>query len=1059
MTRFFIFSFLCFALQGVVSGASGYSLIEVKSKVAGGDVSVGRLPHSRPKGALTAFVVDCLSPVEITVPREVFGAKALTDYWVTTSLELPFVVKTDSAGVLKFELEEAFNRTVVVESVKSENLLINGSFEEVSGKGEPAGWQGKIINESTRSLSSGDYKDVDGIWKGRGLVARAMASGRHRRTGGKSFILKKEDYVSPVWFRNAKAIKVETRKEYLFSGYYYIDRPMYGLYSSISVGLRGEGKDETKFHVPFVNPLMCGVEDGWQKFWVRFEVPSGYDEAWIRVYASGGPAEIWWDDFSLTLAPAEIAQYYRPVLEEDKKSNYSVEEVRKIWSDRKPRQTRVEEVGGNAVLVVDGEKLPTFFYTNYVKWPENSESKRFAEEGVRVHFLPVSMGKAFATGRPMCWTGDGEFDFSSVAGDIERLLSYDPNIVVMLDVSITPWFSDWGETYPEAVWCNEEGKKVAGYKKKIHTPEKLEEGDCWAPSYVAPDFRRTVGDALDELVKYLKSIEVGKAVAGIHFMCGTDGQWFGHVGYNGFDYSPGALKTFRGWLKSEYGDVATLRKAWGDDEVTFETVEFMDHALRFSDKFFFDPQTADRRIIDNNRFERTATVETMNILGRRLKKAMGRDFYVGVYHPDVFQGYGGRNYLRGILEGDGVDGVVAVSSYGGSRDAGRIGSYNGLSASYRLHKKLFISEVDYRTYASGQVKPSIDNMRAMGGAVNYEQWVGQAMRDLGAQACKGQGGWFYAMAGTSWNCPLIMDAVGKINRAMTLSTREGVADDRGQVALFCDEMMQAHSTKMDSFNAGLNNVATGYQRNAFWMSGVSFDEYHVWDITNPKLGKYKVYVFLVTTTMTQEQIAFIEKNLQRDGNVLVFVNAVAMCSDGGDFAGNIKRLSGMDVKWDAGQVDLWRTRPVGSGDGLGKGLVNNVQVNKKFPLFWVEGGEDERLGVISKTGKTGWAVKRFGDWTSVYVSMGGGLTPELIRNIVVEAGMEPVGPLGDVTFSGNGFVVIYALSDGNKTLDFDEACDVVDVMSGEKVGAGVRSLTLPMKARSCRWFRRMAAGG
>jgi hypothetical protein len=36
-----------------------------------------------------------------------------------------------------------------------------------------------------------------------------------------------------------------------------------------------------------------------------------------------------------------------------------------------------------------------------------------------------------------------------------------------------------------------------------------------------------------------------------------------------------------------------------------------------------------------------------------------------------------------------------------------------------------------------------------------------------------------------------------------------------------------------------------------------------------------------------------------------------------------------------------------------------------------------------------------------------------VRNIVREAGVEPVGPVNDVTYSGNGLLTIHALSVGS----------------------------------------------
>ena len=100
------------------------------------------------------------------------------------------------------------------------------------------------------------------------------------------------------------------------------------------------------------------------------------------------------------------------------------------------------------------------------------------------------------------------------------------------------------------------------------------------------------------------------------------------------------------------------------------------------------------------------------------------------------------------------------------------------------------------------------------------------------------------------------------------------------------------------------------------------------------------------------------------------------------------------------------------------------------------------------------AVKRFPDWTSVYISRLGGFTPRLLRNLAKEANMTPIGPEDDVTYAGNGFLVIHALKSGEKTLRWQGKSDVIDLETGETIAHGVDTLTFPMKAKETRWFQR-----
>lgn len=311
------------------------------------------------------------------------------------------------------------------------------------------------------------------------------------------------------------------------------------------------------------------------------------------------------------------------------------------------------------------------------------------------------------------------------------------------------------------------------------------------------------------------------------------------------------------------------------------------------------------------------------------------------------------------------------------------------------------------------------------------------------------------MGTTYLNTPKLRAGVAEFVVAAEESARNPMPDDRGQVAVFCDEQTQNYLTRKDIFAAAFNNVSIGIARLALSRSGLSWDPYHLWDLENPSRHKYKVNVFLAAPTITQKEIQWVQENLQKDGNILVWVNAAGMCSDGGNFEDNILKLTGMRVKCELDKVGVWRIHPVGGSDSMAAGLADNMFTEMKGPLFHVDDNEAVTIGVIYGTGgKTGWAVKRFKDWTSIYIAMPGAITPELLRNIAREAGVIPVGPNGDATASGNGFLVIHALTDGSKMLQWKGPSDVFDIQANQFIARGVESLTFSMKAFKSRWFRR-----
>ena len=188
----------------------------------------------------------------------------------------------------------------------------------------------------------------------------------------------------------------------------------------------------------------------------------------------------------------------------------------------------------------------------------------------------------------------------------------------------------------------------------------------------------------------------------------------------------------------------------------------------------------------------------------------------------------------------------------------------------------------------------------------------------------------------------------------------------------------------------------------------------------------------------------------------MFVNAAGMCSDKGSFEENVFQLTGIKVKYAPETSGYYRIRPVqGVNDKIAAGLKDNVLTEARGPLIYVDDPESIAFGEVAGTGKTGWAVKRFKDWTGIYIAIAGAFTPELLRNIVSEAEIEPAGPCNDVTFAGNGFITIHALFDGNKRLCWQNKCDLVDLTSGEII-KNINTLSFPMKAGETRWFRKVS---
>ena len=173
----------------------------------------------------------------------------------------------------------------------------------------------------------------------------------------------------------------------------------------------------------------------------------------------------------------------------------------------------------------------------------------------------------------------------------------------------------------------------------------------------------------------------------------------------------------------------------------------------------------------------------------------------------------------------------------------------------------------------------------------------------------------------------------------------------------------------------------------------------------------------------------------------------------GDYEKNIKAISGIDVRVDmktevrsgSGYIGL-KSSPIGG--------LDNIYSASPTPLFYVDDKSAVSIDTIAGTNKTGAAMKKFDDWTGVYLSLAGVISPEFIRELAKLAKVTPVGPPEDVTYAGNGFLVIHAMTPGEKTLRWEVQSDLFDISAGTTVDKGVESYTLNMSAFETRWFKR-----
>jgi hypothetical protein len=238
------------------------------------------------------------------------------------------------------------------------------------------------------------------------------------------------------------------------------------------------------------------------------------------------------------------------------------------------------------------------------------------------------------------------------------------------------------------------------------------------------------------------------------------------------------------------------------------------------------------------------------------------------------------------------------------------------------------------------------------------------------------------------------------------------------------------------------------QRGALHRSGVRFDVFLDSDLDNPKLPRYKAYLFLDAVHLTTAQRRWIGANLKRDGRVLAWVWAQGISGDTLSVS-NAQALSGIRLGMDPSPGVITVQPEAGLGPEYG--------ANEPFaPVLFADDPDAKTLGRLTSpetvAGKVGLCARRFPGWTSVY-SGAPTLSSEVIRMIARLAGIHVWSESNDPIYVAPHFVGIHAATSGKRSLSLPAPATVLDCFTGREVGRGIDRFDVELDAAETAIYR------
>lgn len=717
---------------------------------------------------------------------------------------------------------------------------------------------------------------------------------------------------------------------------------------------------------------------------------------------------------------------------------------------------------GYSRLLLDGKQVVPIFFksSNGTAVKGFYGGAKMSDVGMDLQSTGVRLGVTKKQ-EPGFWSKDG-FDVKGAVASIRKSMMRAPKAKYLLGINLSA-YPEFAEEHPDEVWVNDKGQKVFGHNchSQFWLPKKMDPRRHWYwISNHSLVWRDAVNEQLTRLIDELKRTGLSRLIVGVHLSGYHDGQ-FSTVHP---DYSKPAIEGFRRWLKTKYPTVAALRKAWGDQSVTYATATPPKMAARFGTRNYLKP-VVDQPIIDYSAYLQKGPFFIQEDFARHVKKCFGKDIFVVRYCMSAYGGsWNGAYDITPFVKSDAIDILCAQPSYG-RRVPGLPFSVRLPVSSFHRNGKIFFNEFDLRTYGALTAWESELATMSFSRALDDPMWCSINRKLAGQMYALRMGWWYLDMAG-GWFEP------------------DGIAADIGDTVSVCRRLDASRPTRwspdvalvVDEDGAMLRNIITHYynsdegallgeQMQSLAAGGVPSDRWLMQDwLEDPSLAlRYRTIVFFGMYDIDDRRAALLDR-LRSKGRTLVFMAGTGA-------ARGVERIGfSLGEKTFPAQHETIAEPDVGCNMNSllhACKITELLGVRKGWPWqyksptrLYIKPSPDLRsMARFTEDGTIAVAERSDASAKLVYVASYGGLTPEYYHRLAIESGAYvPADGYGlEIDMNGD-FMSLHCLRSGRYDIRLPFAADVQNLKTGGRVASAAKSIKMDLEAGETRWYRLKAKG-
>ena len=510
---------------------------------------------------------------------------------------------------------------------------------------------------------------------------------------------------------------------------------------------------------------------------------------------------------------------------------------------------------GSPSLVIDGMIYPPYAYMSYLG--EEKFYGEIAATGIHIYNIPAYLGaggintiSGIGPFRSPIWIGEGEYDFSSLEEDFEKIIKSDPKAKVIIRFYLDPpeW---WTELYPEAA---------------AHLPDGTTFRQCFASKI----WQKKTGEVFRDCLDWLLGSQCSNYLAGIHVASGFTEEWFYHPKQYQ-DQNPARLQAFRQWLKSRYKNDRALQKAWNNRTITYENAQLANIDEPAKSKVWRNPDN-EQNYIDTYRFQAEVMVDNIAYFCKIVKEVSNNNLLTGAfygYHYFVGDARRGHGALAKLLDCPDLDYLSSPNAY--NRVIGEDWPPMAAINSVQLHGKLWLTENDTRTSKTTLLKDRSNGIAPIGqyesgvwlGPEDMETSVSFLWKNTARMLAYGYGGWWFDMWGGWFNDPELLNVIEKTQQLHTLFPASLGEKMRSQVGVVVDEELSFWDP---TYGHLTENILSN--RYPLAKTGSSYDLFLRTDLENLPTSQYKLVWLMGFLELSSKEEARIKKWTKQGATVL-----------------------------------------------------------------------------------------------------------------------------------------------------------------------------------------------